>query len=46
VALAKTLKQGGNVLILDEPTNDCDLGALRLREETLIGPYRSQRHTP
>jgi ATP-binding cassette subfamily F protein uup len=30
------LKQGGNVLILDEPTNDLDLGTLRLLEEALI----------
>jgi ATP-binding cassette subfamily F protein uup len=36
VVLAKTLKQGGNVLILDEPTNDLDLGTLRLLEEALI----------
>ena len=36
VVLAKTLKQGGNVLILDEPTNDLDLGTLRLLEEGLI----------
>ena len=36
VVLAKMLKQGGNVLILDEPTNDLDLGTLRLLEEALI----------
>jgi ABC transport system ATP-binding/permease protein len=36
VVLAKTLKLGGNVLILDEPTNDLDLGTLRLLEEALI----------
>ncbi|MBV8226437.1 MAG: ATP-binding cassette domain-containing protein [Verrucomicrobia bacterium] len=36
LVLAKTLKQGGNVLILDEPTNDLDLGTLRLLEEALI----------
>jgi ABC transport system ATP-binding/permease protein len=36
VVLAKTLKQGGNVLILDEPTNDLDLGTLRLLEEALV----------
>jgi len=29
------LKRGGNVLILDEPTNDLDLGTLRLLEEAL-----------
>jgi ATP-binding cassette subfamily F protein uup len=33
--LAKILKRGGNVLILDEPTNDLDLGTLRLLEEAL-----------
>jgi ATP-binding cassette subfamily F protein uup len=36
VLLAKILKRGGNVLILDEPTNDLDLGTLRLLEEALI----------
>jgi ATP-binding cassette subfamily F protein uup len=35
VLLAKILKRGGNVLILDEPTNDLDLGTLRLLEEAL-----------
>ncbi len=33
--LAKILKQGGNFLILDEPTNDLDLSSLRLLEESL-----------
>ena len=33
--LAKILKRGGNVLILDEPTNDLDLATLRLLEEAL-----------
>src|SRR3954454_21899377 len=36
VSLAKILKRGGNVLILDEPTNDLDLGTLRLLEEALV----------
>ena len=36
VILAKILKRGGNVLILDEPTNDLDLGTLRLLEEALV----------
>ena len=36
VILAKILKRGGNVLILDEPTNDLDLATLRLLEEALI----------
>ncbi len=35
VLLAKILKRGGNVLMLDEPTNDLDLGTLRLLEEAL-----------
>jgi ATP-binding cassette subfamily F protein uup len=33
--LAKVLKNGGNVLILDEPTNDLDLTTLRVLEEAL-----------
>ena len=37
VLLAKILKRGGNVLMLDEPTNDLDLSTLRLLEEALIG---------
>jgi ATP-binding cassette subfamily F protein uup len=37
VLLAKILKRGGNVLILDEPTNDLDLATLRLLEEALVG---------
>jgi len=36
VILAKILKRGGNVLILDEPTNDLDLATLRLLEEALV----------
>ncbi len=36
VLLAKLLIQGGNVLILDEPTNDLDLDTLRILEETLL----------
>ncbi|NWK56554.1 ABC-F family ATP-binding cassette domain-containing protein [Verrucomicrobiaceae bacterium N1E253] len=37
VMLAKILKQGGNVIVLDEPTNDLDLNTLRLLEEALAG---------
>ena len=37
VMLAKILKNGGNVLVLDEPTNDLDLSTLRLLEEALVG---------
>ena len=33
--LAKVLRRGGNVLVLDEPTNDLDLGSLRMLEEAL-----------
>jgi ATP-binding cassette subfamily F protein uup len=36
VLLAKILKRGGNVLILDEPTNDLDLATLRILEEALV----------
>jgi ATP-binding cassette subfamily F protein uup len=37
VALAKTLRQAGNLLILDEPTNDLDLATLRVLEDALVG---------
>ncbi|MBK1834026.1 ATP-binding cassette domain-containing protein [Roseibacillus ishigakijimensis] len=33
--LAKVLKNGGNLIVLDEPTNDLDLPSLRLLEEAL-----------
>jgi ATP-binding cassette subfamily F protein uup len=33
--LAKVLRKGGNVLVLDEPTNDLDLPSLRMLEEAL-----------
>ena len=36
LALAKTIKSGGNFLILDEPTNDLDLPTLRMLEEALV----------
>ncbi|MDB6024793.1 MAG: transporter [Verrucomicrobiales bacterium] len=35
--LARILKNGGNFIILDEPTNDLDLASLRVLEEALIG---------
>ncbi len=35
VVLAKILKRAGNVIILDEPTNDLDLNTLRVLEEAL-----------
>ncbi len=34
--LAATLKQGGNVLLLDEPSNDLDVETLRALEEALL----------
>ncbi|MCW5556875.1 MAG: ATP-binding cassette domain-containing protein, partial [Verrucomicrobiae bacterium] len=34
--LARILKNGGNFLILDEPTNDLDLPTLRIVEEALV----------
>ena len=33
--LAKVLCRGGNVIVLDEPTNDLDLSSLRMLEEAL-----------
>ena len=33
--LAKVLKRGGNVIVLDEPTNDLDLQSLRILEEAV-----------
>ena len=35
VALAKSLRNAGNLLILDEPTNDLDLPTLRVLEDAL-----------
>lgn len=35
VHLAITLKEGGNVLMLDEPTNDIDVNTLRALEEAI-----------
>ncbi len=35
VHLAKMLKEGGNVILLDEPTNDLDVNTLRALEEGL-----------
>ena len=36
VHLAKVLKAGGNVLMLDEPTNDLDVETLRALEEAVL----------
>ncbi|MEY4375056.1 MAG: hypothetical protein RL760_1223, partial [Candidatus Eisenbacteria bacterium] len=33
---AKVLKEGGNVILLDEPTNDLDIETLRALEEALL----------
>ena len=37
VHLAKLLKSGGNVVLLDEPTNDIDVETLRSLEEAILG---------
>ncbi len=37
VHLAKTLTEGGNVILLDEPTNDLDIETLQNLEEALEG---------
>jgi energy-dependent translational throttle protein EttA len=36
VHLAKLLKSGGNVMLLDEPTNDLDVDTLRALEDALL----------
>jgi sulfate-transporting ATPase len=36
VHLAKVLKSGGNLIMLDEPTNDLDVDTLRALEEALL----------
>jgi sulfate-transporting ATPase len=36
VHLAKLLKRGGNVILLDEPTNDLDVDTLRALEDALL----------
>jgi ATP-binding cassette subfamily F protein uup len=37
LTLAKILKNGGNFILLDEPTNDLDLPTLRVLEEAIMG---------
>ncbi len=36
VHIAKVLKEGGNLILLDEPTNDLDVDTLRALEEALL----------
>ena len=36
-ALSQFVREGGNVLVLDEPTNDLDVGTLRALEEAILG---------
>ena len=36
VHLAKVLKEGGNVILLDEPTNDLDVETLRALEDAIV----------
>ncbi|MCG3181523.1 MAG: Energy-dependent translational throttle protein EttA [Phycisphaerae bacterium] len=36
VHLAKLLRRGGNLLLMDEPTNDLDVGTMRVLEQALI----------
>jgi len=35
--MAKALAEGGNVVLLDEPTNDLDVNTLRALEDALTG---------
>ena len=37
VQMAKMLRQGGNLLLVDEPTNDLDVSTIRILEEALEG---------
>jgi ATP-binding cassette ChvD family protein len=37
VHLAKLLRSGGNLILLDEPTNDLDVDTLRALEDALLG---------
>src|SRR5439155_4000975 len=36
VHLAKMLKEGGNLLLLDEPSNDLDVNTLRALEDAIL----------
>ena len=44
VLLAKMLKEGANVILLDEPTNDLDVNTLRALEEALEAFAGLRRH--
>jgi len=37
VHLAKLLRRGGNLILLDEPTNDLDVNTMRVLEQALMG---------
>ena len=37
VALARTLREGANLVVLDEPTNDLDVSTLAALEDALLG---------
>jgi ATPase subunit of ABC transporter with duplicated ATPase domains len=37
VQMAKMLRRGGNLLLVDEPTNDLDISTIRILEEALEG---------
>ena len=36
IHLAKMLRRGGNLILLDEPTNDLDVNTMRVLEQALI----------
>ncbi|MGD0900028.1 MAG: energy-dependent translational throttle protein EttA, partial [Thermoguttaceae bacterium] len=36
IHLAKMLRRGGNLVLLDEPTNDLDVGTMRVLEQALL----------
>jgi energy-dependent translational throttle protein EttA len=36
IHLAKMLRQGGNLILLDEPTNDLDVATMRVLEEAIL----------
>ena len=36
IHLAKMLRRGGNLILLDEPTNDLDVNTMRVLEQALV----------